>query len=150
MAAGTVQVYANALLHLASKAIALDSDTFVAVLLSGSYTPDRLHHATWADVSAYEVADQAGYTPGGIALTAQAISITDAGKVMFDADDIAWGPPASITAQYAVIVRRASTVLADGDFLIGYADLNVGGNPLVSVDGSFPIHWNPAGIFTVG
>lgn len=150
MSSGNVIPYpANMTDPVVSGGIDLDSDTIVCVLVSASYTPNRLTHSQWSDVSAYQVTGT-GYTAGGQALANKANTYdsgTGVGK--WDADDVVW-PSSVITAKYAVLVRRAGGSLASGDLLIGYLDLNTadGAATLASAGGDFTVPWNAAGIMT--
>lgn len=131
-----------------SGGIDLDSDTIVCVLLGTGYTPGRTTHSTWADVSAQEISGT-GYTAGGVALTTKS-NTHSGGTGTWDADDVSWST-ATITAKYAVLVRRAGGSLVSGDLLIAYVDLNTaGGSSTVSSTGAtFTVAMNASGIMTI-
>jgi len=100
-----------------------ESDTFKAVLLSSSYTPNQQTDETWADCSAYEVSGT-GYTAGGLELANK--TVTDSSLVItLDCDDFEWAS-STITAKTCVIVHQAGASLASGDYLLCYisADAN--------------------------
>lgn len=151
MAAGNFIPYTTNMTDpVVSGGIDLDSDTIVIVLVSASYTPNRLTHSLWSDVSAYEVTGT-GYTAGGQALANKANTYdsgTGIGK--WDADDVVWSS-STIEAKYAVLVRRAGGSLVSGDLLIAYVDLNTasGSATLASAGGAFTLAWNASGIMTV-
>lgn len=149
MATGNVIPYTTNMTDpVVSGGIDLDTDTIVCVLLSESYTPDRTAHATWANVSAYEVSGT-GYTAGGQALANSAVTHA-AGTGKWDADDVTWAT-ATIAAKYAVLVRRAGGSLVSGDLLLAYVDLNTtdAASTVSSTGSAFTVQWNTAGIMTL-
>jgi hypothetical protein len=149
MAVGNVIPYTTNMTDpVVSGGIDLDSDTIVCVLLSASYTPGRTTHSLWSDVSTYEITGT-GYTAGGAALAGKAVTHSS-GTGKFDADDVSW-TTATITAKYAVLVRRAGGSLVSGDLLIGYLDLNTdsGSATASSTASTFTVQWNAAGIMTL-
>lgn len=146
MAASNFLVYGAALASIGTGGIDLDTDTFVMALLTSAYTPAQSTHSTWADVSAAEVAAGNGYTSGGKVLST---TTTRSGLVVtFDAGDQAWDN-STITAKYAVIVKRAGASLVSTDKLVAYSDLSSGGGSLSSSAAAFSIAFNAAGIFTL-
>jgi hypothetical protein len=96
--------------------IDLDGDTFKAIILDNTYTPDASDH-DYADVSAYELETGSGYTAGGEALS-QSVAETD-GTVTFDADDITW-TTATFTGRYVVIFDDTH----DDDLLVCLLDMD--------------------------
>jgi len=149
MATGNVIPYTTVMTDPAvSGGVDLDSDTIVCVLLSAAYTPNRLTHATWADLSAYEITGT-GYTAGGQELAGKAMTHS-AGTGKFDADDVTWAT-ATITAKYAALVRRAGASLVSGDLAIAYVDLNTDdpADTVASLAAAFTVQWNAAGIMTL-
>lgn len=131
-----------------SGGIDLDSDTIVCVLLGTGYTPGRTTHSLWSDVSAQEISGT-GYTAGGTALASKT-NTHSGGTGTWDAADVAW-TTATITAKYAVLVRRAGGSLVSGDLLIAYCDLNTdSGSATVSSTGAtFTVAMNASGILTI-
>ena len=149
MAAGNWIPYTITMTDVAvSGGIDLDSDTIVCVLLGTGYTPGRTTHSTWADISAQEITGT-GYTTGGVALANKA-NTHSGGTGTWDADDVSWST-ATITAKYAVLVRRAGGSLVSGDLLIAYCDLNTAsGSATVSSTGAtFTVAMNASGILTI-
>jgi len=149
MAAGNFIPYTTNMTDpVVSGGIDLDSDTIVCVLLGSGYTPARTTHATWADVSAEEISGT-GYTAGGQALANKTMTHSS-GTGTFDADNVVWST-ATITAKYAVLVRRAGASLVSGDLLIGYVDLNTasGSATVSSTAADFTVAWNASGIATL-
>lgn len=145
MAAGSVTVYSPAALSLGTAGFNLSSDTIICALLGNGYTPNATTHTLWSDVSAQEVTGT-GYTAGGIALTSQSWT-TSAGTATFTAANVTWAN-STITARYAVLVRRAGASLVAGDRLLAYVDLT-GGGTISSTSAAFTIQWNASGIFTL-
>lgn len=61
------------------------------VLLSSAYTPNLSTHTTYADISAFEIANGNGYTTGGLVLTSAGTLISRSGTtVTIDIDDLVW------------------------------------------------------------
>lgn len=148
MAAGAfVPFTANMVDPLVSRTINLETDTFVMVLLSASYTPNRNTQATFSDISAFQISGS-GYTAGGEVMTGLDVTIT-AGVGKWDSNDVVWNP-ATLTAKYAAIVRRAGGSVVPGDLLICYSDLNTdsGSATISSTAGPFTVFINAAGIIT--
>jgi hypothetical protein len=146
MAAGTVTLYGAAKENIAKALLDLDSSTFQVVLTTASYTPVTNTHGTWADVSANEVAAGGGYTAGGATLASITVN-RSAGTVTFDAADVSWAA-STITAKYAVIVKKAGGSLVSGDLLLCYVELEAGGT-VSTTNGTLSIAWNASGIFTL-
>lgn len=65
----------------------------------------------------------------------------------FNAAAVSWAN-ATVEAQYAVLVKGAAP-LAGTDPIIGYVNLNQGGGPLSSTNGTFQVSWNPNGVFNL-
>ncbi|RLC74171.1 MAG: hypothetical protein DRI61_17130 [Chloroflexi bacterium] len=57
--------------------IDFDTDTVKCALMASGFTFDKDAHATWADVSADELAEGNGYTSGGNTLTLSSIAEDD-------------------------------------------------------------------------
>ena len=117
------------------------TDTIVCVLLADTYTPDATH-STYADVSGSEIEDE-DYDPQVVSNLAFTES---AGTVTLDCDDISFGSDVSIEAKYAVFVRRDGASLAEGDFLLGYVDLNTSGGTVSSTNSTFSVN-TPNGVY---
>jgi hypothetical protein len=146
MAAGNFTVYSQAELEMGNAAFNFSTDTFVVVLLTSAYTPAPDTHATWADVSAFEVAAGGNYAAGGQVLAGLTWT-TSGGIAALKASNVSW-PASTITAKYPVIVRRAGASLVSTDKLFGFFDVNSGGGSLSTVDTPFNITWNASGIVT--
>lgn len=147
MAAGSIVVYTQAIQNLGQKLFDLDTDTLVMALLTSSYTPNANTDATWADVSATEVASGSGYTAGGVVLSGLSWSVATATNT-FTFTAPTWATFAA-TFKYGVVVRRAGASLAAGDLLLCYFDANSGGGSVTGGGGTLTVTPNASGIFTI-
>lgn len=147
MAAGAFTVYSNAALGISNGSFDLATNTFVVVLLSGSYSPQPNTDSTWANVSTYELPTGNGYTAGGQVLTGVTNTLSG-GTVTFTAASPSW-TGFSGTFKYAAIVRRASGTLASTDLLLCYVDTNTSGGTITGDGGTLTISPNASGIFTI-
>jgi hypothetical protein len=148
MAAGNFTVYGLAKEAALEGLIDFDTDTFVAILVTSSYTPSVNADDTYSDVSANELPTAGGYTAGGQVISPLTVSHS-AGTVTVDsATNPSWGS-STLTAKYLVVVRRAGGSLVAGDLLVGYVDLNDGGGSVSTVAGTLSVTWNASGIFTL-
>lgn len=148
MPAGAWKVYGAALEAINKGTLDLDSNTFRMALVTSSHTPNQSTHATWADVSANEVANGGGYTTHGKPLTC---TVTRSGLVVtFDCDDQSW-TASTITAKYAVIVKDADAngALAATDSILCFSDLETGGGSISTTSGTLQVTINASGVFTV-
>lgn len=130
MAAGPFTFYDSVAELIADGALDLDGHTFNLQLHTSSYTPSAAHDEL-ADLT-NEVANGAGYTTGGAALTG--ITWGQVGGVAtFDSDPVVWtaaGGP--ITARYAVLIDLTAT----NDKLIGYMLLDATPADVTATDGN--------------
>jgi hypothetical protein len=148
MAASNFLVYGEAILNIHKGLLDLDTGTIVAVLLGSGYTPDDNAHGLWSDLSGAELSTAGGYTAGGVALSGVTVT-RSTGTIKFDADDVVWNP-ATLTAKYVALVKRAGGSLVSGDYAIGYSQLETGGAGTLSPSGApLTVAWNAGGIFTV-
>jgi len=77
--------------QLASGNIDLDADTIKMALMSGEFTFDKDEHATWADISSYELPNGVGYATGGLTLTGVALEEDDVNdRVNITWDNARW------------------------------------------------------------
>jgi hypothetical protein len=147
MPAGNFTVYGVAKENILKALIDLDGDTFQAVLVTSSYTPNTNTHSAWSSVSGSEVVGT-GYTAGGVTISALTV-VHSAGTVTVDsATNPSW-TSSTITAKYCVVVKRAGGSLVAGDLLLGYVDLETGGGSVSTTNGTFTVTWNASGLFTV-
>ena len=101
--------------------IDFDTDTVKCALMASGFTFDKDAHATWADVSANELAEGNGYTSGGNTLTLSSITEDDTNEWAEVAyDDTEW------TASGGSIGPTPGAILYDDttadDTIIGYID----------------------------
>lgn len=143
MAAGQFTLYDSGHLSFFDGTFAFATDTIVCVLLSDTYTPASTH-STYADISADEITD-ADYA---VQTVANATVTQSSGTVTVTCDPVSFGSAVTISAQYAVLVRRASTALASTDLLVGYVDLNSGGGMVSSTNSEFTVSPSASGLFT--
>lgn len=142
MAAGTWQVYHEALKRFADGGYDLDTHSFICALLDNAHTPDLALHIDGTDVFGDEITDT---DYARVTLTTVTWDETN-GIVTWDADDIDFGTTVDIAARYAVIFN--DTHAEDG--LVCYLDLNDGGSTNVSSSASqFLIQIAATGIFTL-
>lgn len=125
----------------------LDGDSWRAVLVTSSYTPDVTDTA-WSDISTNEVAAGGNYSTHGASIT---LSVSEStGTITVDATDVSWST-ATITAKYLVIVRDADAngAIASTDVPLCYVDLDDTGGSVSSVSANFDVTINAAGILTI-
>jgi hypothetical protein len=146
MAAGSFVVYSNAALEMGNGVFDLNADTYIMALLTNSYTPAPNTDATWADVSADEVASGSGYTAGGVVLSGFASTLSTA-TVTVTCTAPTWAT-FSATFRYAVIVRRAGGSVASTDKLLCYVDCT-GSGSITGGGGTLTITPNASGLFTI-
>jgi hypothetical protein len=145
MAAGSFVLYDSAKEAIIDSTFNLETagDTIVAALVLSGYTPASTH-STWNDAVAQVVLD-GDYAPQVVAGQA----VTEAGgTVTFDANDVSFGDPVTITAKYIILIKRVGGTLATSDPLIGYMNLDTGGGSVSSTNAQFQVNWNASGIFT--
>jgi hypothetical protein len=135
MAIGAAVAYNKGILHLIQNATPDWDDgaaNFTFALLDTTYTPANTH-ALWSDVSLHQC-DDADYAPKAVTTRAATES---SGNVYLDSDDANFGAAVTISARYLVCVQTASAgVLAPGDKLVFYVDLNTGASTNVSSSAS--------------
>jgi hypothetical protein len=121
MAVGNFTFYHQGKLSKHDGDIDLGTDSIMCILVAAAYTPAVTTDATYADVSANEIADTDYAQQLVTALTS---SIDGSGVITVDSADVPFGNPVSITAKYAVFAKRAGASLVAGDSLLGYVDLD--------------------------
>lgn len=89
-----------------TRAINFASDTFKAILLTNSYSPDFTLDSVYSDISANEAVGT-GYSSGGQALTGVSWTTTG-GLNKFTSDSPAW-TTSSITARFCVIYDTSAS-----------------------------------------
>lgn len=135
MSVGTYHQYSGLLNRMAKGEIDFASDTFIALLLQESYTPDQNGHADLADlvVGTHEVTDTdyARVTLTGLGVTEVS------GQTRINFDNIDFGDDVDIEGKYLVIFDDSH---AD-DALVCFVDLNTAGTSATvsSTGGDFDI-----------
>ncbi len=125
-------IYHSALRDLVTGAIDADSDTFRAMLVTASYTPDKDAHDRRNDVT-NEVTGT-GYTAGG-AVAALSVSIdTTNDRVEIALGAVSW-PSSSLTAR-GLVYYKARGGASSADELLAYIDF---GSNVVSDAGTFSV-----------
>jgi hypothetical protein len=106
-----------------------------AILMKTTFVPNVDTQLRYADISAQELATAGGYTIGGKSFTGKAISYdASANEYNLQAADLSWGPGATFTTRYAVILEWDT---AD-KFLWGLIDYGV--DQAIS-NGTFALDW---------
>lgn len=145
MAAGAWKLYESAKEFIGDGTIDLDTHTFNVALFLSTSNCNTLTHDELADLT-NQVANGAGYTTGGQALSGVTWS-RSGGTVTFDANDPVWtasGGP--ITARFAVIYNDTAT----GKPLLAVCLLDTAPADVTATDGNtFTIQINASGIFTL-
>jgi hypothetical protein len=112
-------IFNSAVRDMATGAVDFDSDTFYALLVTSSYTPNKDTHTRRSDVT-NEVTGT-GYTAGGAATVATVAAVdTTNDRVDVSFGDVNWST-ATITARAAVIYKRRGGA-SSADELIAYVD----------------------------
>ena len=139
MAAGEFTLTNAGQLNWAKGDIDLDSNTITAVLVLETHTPNIATDATYNDIITNECAD-GDYA--AVDLTGKTLAEASAGVVEFDAAQVDFGNPVSITAKYIYLVQKAGASLVAGDLIFGFMDLNTAGGSVGSVNSDFKVNWN--------
>lgn len=135
--------------YLGDGTIDLDANTYKAMLLTSSYTPDVENDNIKADIVANEVASGNGYTTGGVTLT----SVTwtrSSGTVTFDAADPAWTGSSSGFVARTMAIYASGTLNGIVDPLVGYIVLDSAPADVSFAAGNtVTVVFNASGIFTL-
>jgi hypothetical protein len=123
--------YDNYFYHLARGEINPLTDTFNALLVTSSYTPNKGTHNSLSDITNEVVG--AGYTAGGEAVAASVSLDATNHRVDVSFAGASWSS-ATITARAAVIYKVGSD--AAHSWLVGYADF---GSNEVDSGGTFAV-----------
>jgi hypothetical protein len=125
-------IYNSCLDDLAKGNIDFDSDTFYAILVTSSYTPDKD-----ADLKRSAVTNEVtgtGYTAGGTAATVTVTKDTANDRIDISLGAVSW-PTSTITAAGAVYYKHRGGA-SSADELVAYIDF--GGN-VSSTAGTFAL-----------
>jgi hypothetical protein len=139
----TAKMYGGFLQSLANKEIDLDTDTIKCLLTTSAHTPNQDTHRYKSDITNEVVGT--GYTAGGVTLTSVTVTYDAATNTLkLDSVDPAWAS-SSITARNAHFYDSTPATDATRP-LISYVDF---GADVVSVNGTFTIELDAAGIVTI-
>ena len=124
-------IYNSAIDDMARGAIDFDTDTFKAMLVTSSYTPNKDTHDKRDDVT-NEVSGT-GYTAGGVTTACTVTKDTANDKVTLQFAAVSWAT-STITARALVIYKSTGT--ASTDALVAYNDF---GSDVSSTAGTFSV-----------
>ena len=124
-------IYNSAIDDMARGAIDFDTDSFKAMLVTSSYTPDKDTHDKRDDVT-NEVSGT-GYTAGGVTTACTVTKDTANDKVTLQFAEVSWAS-STITARALVIYKSTGT--ASTDNLVAYNDF---GSDVSSTAGTFSV-----------
>lgn len=128
-------LYNNALLAEKNGDIDYVGGAFRLMLVTDAYTPDIDTDTTYADVSAYEVADGAGYTTGGeVSVVTIEDLDTDEDKLVITFDSVDWAA-ATFTCRRGIYFQLDGDDI-DNSILIGVNDF---GANLTGTGGTFSV-----------
>jgi hypothetical protein len=139
-------VYGRSLLHYARKGIHLEHDDIRLILVNG-YTFNQDTHEFLSDVSASQVANGNGYTTGGKVLASKTLTYdATLNGFIFDAADLSWTAPTTITATGGIVVNYTGASDA-ARVLLAYIDF---GGTKTSDGGAFDVAFDSTGIIANG
>jgi hypothetical protein len=124
-------IYNSAIDDMARGAIDFDTDTFKALLVTSSYTPNKDTHDKRDDVT-NEVTGT-GYTAGGVTTACTVTKDTANDRVTLQFAAVSWAT-STITARALVIYKSTGT--ASTDNLVAYNDF---GSDVSSTSGTFSV-----------
>ena len=124
-------IYNSAIDDMARGAIDFDSNSFKALLVTSSYTPDKDTHDKRDDVT-NEVTGT-GYTAGGVTTACTVTKDTANDRVTLQFAAVSWAT-STITARALVIYKSTGT--ASTDNLVAYNDF---GSDVSSTAGTFSV-----------
>lgn len=126
-------IYNSAVRDEATGAIDYDTDSFKAMLVTSTYTPNKDTHAKRSDVT-NEVTGT-GYTAGGVAITATVAAVDTANdRVVITFASVNW-PTSTITAR-GMVVYKSRGGASSADELVFYDDF---GADVSSTAGTFTV-----------
>ena len=103
MAISTLSNHFKAQLY--GKQLDLDSDDIKIALVSGQFTFDKDAHATWPDVSSYELPAGVGYATGGLTLQGCVIAEDDSNdRARFTCNDARWNSSGELGPVIAAVI----------------------------------------------
>ena len=126
-------IYNSAIDDMARNNIDFDTNTFKAMLVTSSYTPNKDTHDKRDDVT-NEVAATGGYTAGGVATVCTVTKDTANDKVTIQFGAVSWAT-STITARGCVYYKSTGGA-ASTDALVAYNDF---GSDVSSSGGTFSV-----------
>ena len=124
-------IYNSAIDDMARNNIDFDTNTFKAMLVTSSYTPNKDTHDKRDDVT--NEATGTGYTAGGVTTACTVTKDTANDKVTLQFAAVSWAT-STITARALVIYKSTGT--ASTDALVAYNDF---GSDVSSTAGTFSV-----------
>jgi hypothetical protein len=124
-------IYNSAIDDMARGAIDFDSNSFKALLVTSSYTPNKDTHDFRDDVT--NEATGTGYTAGGVTTACTVTKDTANDRVTLQFAAVSWAT-STITARALVIYKSTGT--ASTDNLVAYNDF---GSDVSSTAGTFSV-----------
>ena len=126
-------IYNSAIDDMARNNIDFDTNTFKAMLVTSSYTPNKDTHDKRDDVT-NEVAATGGYTAGGVTTACTVTKDTANDKVTIQFGAVSWAT-STITARGCVYYKSTGGA-ASTDALVAYNDF---GSDVSSSGGTFSV-----------
>ena len=125
-------IYNSAIDDMARAAIDFDTDTFKAILVTSTYTPNKDTHDKLDDVT-NEVSGT-GYTAGGVASAVTVTKDTANDKVTIQFGAVSWAS-STVTAR-ACVYYKSRGGASSADELVAYNDF---GSDVSSTGGTFSV-----------
>lgn len=131
----TSLIFNSCIDDLAKGAIDFDTDTFKAMIVTATYSPNKDTHTKRSDVT--NEAGGTGYTAGGVAVTATVTKDTANDRVDITFSDPSWAS-SSITGR-ALVLYKSRGGAASADELVCYID---NGSDVTSTNGTWSFDIN--------
>jgi hypothetical protein len=125
-------IYNSAIDDMARGAIDADTDTFKALLVTSSYTPNKDTHDKRDDVT--NEATGTGYTAGGVTTACTVTKDTANDRVTLQFAAVSWAT-STITAR-ALVIYKSRGGASSADELVAYNDF---GSDVSSTAGTFSV-----------
>jgi len=126
-------IYNSAIDDMARNNIDFDTNTFKAMLVTSSYTPNKDTHDKRDDVT-NEVAATGGYTAGGVTTVCTVTKDTANDRVTLQFAAVSWAT-STITAR-ALVIYKSLGGASSADALVAYNDF---GSDVSSTAGTFSV-----------
>ncbi len=103
-----------------------DGDTFKMILMASGFVFDKDTHCAYANVSAYETANGAGYTTAGLTLAGVSVTTDNSGNLATIAwSDAQWNSTGTLIASGAIIYDDSTDTGGGDDYtdaVVAYID----------------------------